>query len=108
MPPEVALESHNGHAIKGRLTAFAPDRDVVQIIPSGQSRPALLRAAQFGVFVVAGDQSADGPAAERGGAQGVFDLLHQAAGGQPGGGPHDDLHARVAAAGHRSGHHPWR
>jgi type II secretory ATPase GspE/PulE/Tfp pilus assembly ATPase PilB-like protein len=47
MPPEVALEGHNGHAIKGRLTAFAPDRDVVQIIPSGQSRPALLRAAQF-------------------------------------------------------------
>jgi hypothetical protein len=47
LPPEVVLEGHYGHAIKGRLTAFAPDRDVVQIIPSGQSRPALLRTGQF-------------------------------------------------------------
>ncbi|MEY3253932.1 MAG: hypothetical protein RL227_2905, partial [Pseudomonadota bacterium] len=47
VPPEVALEGHNGHAIKGRLTAFAPDRDVVQVIPSGQARPALLRTGQF-------------------------------------------------------------
>ena len=47
MPPDVVLEGHNGYAIKGRLTAFAPGRDVVHVIPSGQSRPSLLRTGQF-------------------------------------------------------------
>ena len=47
LPPQVAVEGHNGHAIKGRLTLFAPARDTIQLIPSGQSRPVALRPGQF-------------------------------------------------------------
>jgi type II secretory ATPase GspE/PulE/Tfp pilus assembly ATPase PilB-like protein len=46
-PPQVAVEGHNGHAIKGRLTAFVPERDLIHLIPSGQSRPVALRTGQF-------------------------------------------------------------
>jgi type II secretory ATPase GspE/PulE/Tfp pilus assembly ATPase PilB-like protein len=47
VPPVVAIEGHNGHAIKGRLTRFEPDREAIEIIPSGQSRPAPVLLGQF-------------------------------------------------------------
>jgi type II secretory ATPase GspE/PulE/Tfp pilus assembly ATPase PilB-like protein len=45
--PVCALEGHNGHAIKGRLTLFAIEHDAIELIPSGQSRPVRLGSAQF-------------------------------------------------------------
>jgi type II secretory ATPase GspE/PulE/Tfp pilus assembly ATPase PilB-like protein len=47
LPPVCALEGHNGNAIKGRLTLFAPEADVFHLIPSGQQRAVALRSAQF-------------------------------------------------------------
>jgi type II secretory ATPase GspE/PulE/Tfp pilus assembly ATPase PilB-like protein len=47
VPPVVAIEGHNGHAIKGRLTRFEPARDEIELIPSGQSRPVPVRPGQF-------------------------------------------------------------
>jgi type II secretory ATPase GspE/PulE/Tfp pilus assembly ATPase PilB-like protein len=47
VPPVVAIEGHNGHAIKGRLTRFEPNRDEIELIPSGQSRPMPVRPGQF-------------------------------------------------------------
>ncbi|MFM7703322.1 MAG: hypothetical protein ACKO6D_00090 [Rubrivivax sp.] len=47
VPPVVAIEGHNGNAVKGRLTRFEPDRDEIEIIPTGQSRPVMVRPDQF-------------------------------------------------------------
>jgi type II secretory ATPase GspE/PulE/Tfp pilus assembly ATPase PilB-like protein len=47
VPPVCAVEGHNGHAIKGRLSAFDIGHEEIELIPSGQSRPVRLRCAQF-------------------------------------------------------------
>jgi type II secretory ATPase GspE/PulE/Tfp pilus assembly ATPase PilB-like protein len=47
LPPECAIEGLNGHAIKGRLSLFAPADGVLHLALPAQRRPMLLRLDQF-------------------------------------------------------------
>ena len=46
-PPGCAVEGHNGHAIKGRLSLFAPEQGQVHLLMPPQRKPAALRLEQF-------------------------------------------------------------
>ena len=46
-PPACAIEGLNGHAIRGRLSNFEPDRGLLQIVIPPQRRPSTLRLDQF-------------------------------------------------------------